>query len=149
MVDHLSQYGDCLGSVNGHTFHKFPTLEQLAAADEATLRKAGFGYRAKFIEGTVKVGSTLGFTIWNDFVENWGILNGELWIQNMHNCLDTPKQIHAFKTKPDTLMKNEFNQTMEMLRCVWCIQGQGVWRQVRLRHRLLVYVSCPGHFIVV
>jgi hypothetical protein len=62
MVDHLSQYGDCLGSVNGHTFHKFPTLEQLAVADEATLRKAGFGYRAKFIEGTVKVGSTLGFT---------------------------------------------------------------------------------------
>ncbi|GAQ83085.1 DNA glycosylase [Klebsormidium nitens] len=54
MVDHLSRYGDCLGSVNGHTFHKFPTVEQLRAADEDTLRAAGFGYRAKFIEGTVK-----------------------------------------------------------------------------------------------
>lgn len=73
MVDHLSQYGDCLGSLNGHTFHKFPTLEQLAAADEATLRKAGFGYRAKFLEGTVKVGTNSGSRIRNVHLRNRGM----------------------------------------------------------------------------
>lgn len=38
----------------GAPFHAFPTIEQLEAADEAALRAAGFGYRAKFIVGTVR-----------------------------------------------------------------------------------------------
>lgn len=35
-------------------FYAFPTVEQLEAADEAALRAAGFGYRAKFIVGAVR-----------------------------------------------------------------------------------------------
>ncbi|DBA76918.1 TPA: 8-oxoguanine glycosylase ogg1 [Trebouxia sp. C0004] len=35
-------------------FYSFPTLEQLSAASEAALRAEGFGYRAKFITGTVQ-----------------------------------------------------------------------------------------------
>lgn len=34
-------------------FYAFPTLEQLSAVTEADLREAGFGYRAKFVTGTV------------------------------------------------------------------------------------------------
>ena len=35
------------------SFFAFPTLDQLAAATEAELRAAGFGYRARFITGSV------------------------------------------------------------------------------------------------
>jgi hypothetical protein len=34
-------------------FYAFPTLQQLAAATEEDLRAAGFGYRAKFVTGSV------------------------------------------------------------------------------------------------
>lgn len=40
--------GECSGP-----FYAFPTLEQLAVATEDELRSNGFGYRAKFITGTV------------------------------------------------------------------------------------------------
>ncbi|KAK9839369.1 hypothetical protein WJX84_000149, partial [Apatococcus fuscideae] len=38
---------------SGLAYHAFPTLEQLAEATEAQLRADGFGYRAKFIVGSV------------------------------------------------------------------------------------------------
>jgi 3-methyladenine DNA glycosylase/8-oxoguanine DNA glycosylase len=34
-------------------YFAFPTLEQLARATDAALRQDGFGYRAKFVVGTV------------------------------------------------------------------------------------------------
>jgi len=33
--------------------YQFPSLDQLRKANEADLRKHGFGYRAKYIEGTL------------------------------------------------------------------------------------------------
>ncbi|KAH7287141.1 hypothetical protein KP509_32G039900 [Ceratopteris richardii] len=54
MVDYLASHGTFLGSVSGIPFHAFPTLEALAKITEGELRKAGFGYRAKYIVGTVK-----------------------------------------------------------------------------------------------
>lgn len=55
MVESLcSTYGTLLGEVEGHKFHSFPTLQQLQKVDEETLRKLGFGYRAKYIVHTTK-----------------------------------------------------------------------------------------------
>ncbi|MCO5593999.1 hypothetical protein L7F22_048018 [Adiantum nelumboides] len=54
MVDHLAGLGPYLGNVSGVAFHSFPTLDVLADVTEADLRKAGFGYRAKYIVGAVK-----------------------------------------------------------------------------------------------
>lgn len=54
MVDYISSIGDYLGTVEGFDFHEFPSLERLAMVSEEELREAGFGYRAKYIVGTVK-----------------------------------------------------------------------------------------------
>ena len=63
MVERLcTDYGTrlaCAASLGGEgdqpsrPYHAFPTLDQLAAASEADLRAAGFGYRAKYVAGTV------------------------------------------------------------------------------------------------
>ncbi|CAA0827927.1 N-glycosylase/DNA lyase OGG1 [Striga hermonthica] len=53
MVDFISSKGKFLGSVGGYDFFEFPSLERLALVSEAELREAGFGYRAKYIVGTV------------------------------------------------------------------------------------------------
>ncbi|KAJ7965524.1 N-glycosylase/DNA lyase OGG1 [Quillaja saponaria] len=53
MVDYISSLGNYLGTVEGFQFHAFPPLEQLSLISEEDLRKAGFGYRAKYITGTV------------------------------------------------------------------------------------------------
>lgn len=53
MVDYLSSLGNYLGTVNGFEFHRFPDLERLSQVSESELREAGFGYRAKYITGTV------------------------------------------------------------------------------------------------
>ncbi|XP_021604152.1 N-glycosylase/DNA lyase OGG1 isoform X2 [Manihot esculenta] len=53
MVDFISSSGEHLGSVGGFEFHEFPSLERLAMATEQELREAGFGYRAKYVTGTV------------------------------------------------------------------------------------------------
>ncbi|KAK4381268.1 N-glycosylase/DNA lyase OGG1 [Sesamum angolense] len=45
--------GNFLGNVGGYEFFEFPTLERLAVVTESELREAGFGYRAKYIVGTV------------------------------------------------------------------------------------------------
>lgn len=54
MVEFLSGFGPCLGTVEGIEFHAFPSLEELSSFDEGQLRKAGFGYRAKYIVGAVE-----------------------------------------------------------------------------------------------
>ncbi|PWA85700.1 8-oxoguanine-DNA glycosylase 1 [Artemisia annua] len=55
MVDFVSCLGEFVGVVEGFEFYKFPSLERLARVTEDELREAGFGYRAKYITGTVKV----------------------------------------------------------------------------------------------
>lgn len=65
MVERLcARYGTPLGTagkirvgsceVGDLSFHAFPTLEQLKEVREEDLRSDGFGYRAKFITGTVE-----------------------------------------------------------------------------------------------
>ncbi|KAG9139191.1 hypothetical protein Leryth_018784 [Lithospermum erythrorhizon] len=54
MVDYISALGRKLGSVGGFDFYAFPSLDRLAMLSEAELRGSGFGYRAKYIIGTVK-----------------------------------------------------------------------------------------------
>lgn len=109
MVDHLSRYGDCLGTVNGHTFHKFPSIEQLSDADETTLRAAGFGYRAKYIEGTVKVGAE---RIWQSL----------LWLRSCACHLYVPFRRRCFQQK-------SFKCIHGFLECVlrdfWLLKGTG------------------------
>ncbi|WJX33876.1 8-oxoguanine glycosylase ogg1 [Trifolium repens] len=53
MVEYVSSLGTYLGHVEGFDFHAFPTLHQLSLVSEQQLRNAGFGYRAKYIVGTV------------------------------------------------------------------------------------------------
>ncbi|GLT41393.1 hypothetical protein SLA2020_154600 [Shorea laevis] len=53
MVDLVSSLGTHLGSVGGFEFHEFPSLERLSMVSEQELREAGFGYRAKYVAGTV------------------------------------------------------------------------------------------------
>ncbi|KAI3686940.1 hypothetical protein L1987_80630 [Smallanthus sonchifolius] len=55
MVDFVSSLGNYLGEVEGVGFYEFPSLDQLSKVSEEQLRKAGFGYRAKYIRGTIEV----------------------------------------------------------------------------------------------
>ncbi|KFM26186.1 N-glycosylase/DNA lyase [Auxenochlorella protothecoides] len=48
----------------GPAHHAFPTLDQLAAVSEADLRAAGFGYRARFVTGSVARLRALGGEAW-------------------------------------------------------------------------------------
>ncbi|KAK2995675.1 hypothetical protein RJ640_006135 [Escallonia rubra] len=54
MVDFVSSLGDYLGTVEGFDFYAFPSLDRLSMVSEAELRAAGFGYRAKYIVGTME-----------------------------------------------------------------------------------------------
>lgn len=54
MVDFVSSLGNYLGSVGGFDFYEFPSLDRLSMVSEEDFREAGFGYRAKYIIGTVK-----------------------------------------------------------------------------------------------
>ncbi|PHU19740.1 N-glycosylase/DNA lyase OGG1 [Capsicum chinense] len=54
MVDFISSLGNFLGTVEGFEFYEFPSLERLAMVSKQELRAAGFGYRAKYIVGTVE-----------------------------------------------------------------------------------------------
>ncbi|XP_054710895.1 LOW QUALITY PROTEIN: N-glycosylase/DNA lyase-like [Uloborus diversus] len=50
-----SHYGKAISVFDGTTYYAFPALESLAANGvEETLRKLGFGYRAKYIHETAK-----------------------------------------------------------------------------------------------
>ncbi|KAJ0923112.1 putative DNA-(apurinic or apyrimidinic site) lyase [Helianthus annuus] len=55
MVDFVSKLGNYVGEVEGVGFYQFPDLDRLSKVSEEELRKAGFGYRAKYIRGTVEV----------------------------------------------------------------------------------------------
>ncbi|XP_071693545.1 N-glycosylase/DNA lyase OGG1 [Rutidosis leptorrhynchoides] len=55
MVDFVSRLGNHVGVVEGIDFYEFPSLDRLSKVSEDELRKAGFGYRANYITGTVKV----------------------------------------------------------------------------------------------
>jgi N-glycosylase/DNA lyase len=48
------EYGDAL-TVDGRTYHAFPTAEQLAAATEADLRDLSLGYRAPYVKRTAEM----------------------------------------------------------------------------------------------
>ncbi|KAL5559656.1 hypothetical protein UlMin_035867 [Ulmus minor] len=54
MVNFVSSLGNYLGSVEGFEFYEFPSLERFSTVTEEELRQAGFGYRAKYVTGTVK-----------------------------------------------------------------------------------------------
>ncbi|XP_068648332.1 N-glycosylase/DNA lyase OGG1 [Aristolochia californica] len=54
MVGFLAALGNYLRTVDGFDFYEFPSLERLELVSEQELRNAGFGYRAKYIIGTVK-----------------------------------------------------------------------------------------------
>lgn len=49
MVDFISSLGVYLGTVEGFSFHEFPSLDRLSLVSEEELRVAGFGYRLVFI----------------------------------------------------------------------------------------------------
>uniref|UniRef100_A0A2N9HIX7 DNA-(apurinic or apyrimidinic site) lyase n=1 Tax=Fagus sylvatica TaxID=28930 RepID=A0A2N9HIX7_FAGSY len=86
MVDFVSSLGNYLGTVEGLQFYQFPSLEQLAMVSEAQLREAGFGYRAKYVVGTV-----------NALQSKPG--GGAEWLASLRN-LDLQEVIDALSTLP-------------------------------------------------
>ncbi|CAF0771170.1 unnamed protein product [Rotaria sordida] len=49
------EYGKKIGTLNGITYHQFPTLDELDIPDlEKRLRELNFGYRARYIQEAVK-----------------------------------------------------------------------------------------------
>ncbi|MQL72779.1 hypothetical protein Taro_005138 [Colocasia esculenta] len=54
MVGVMSSFGEYLGKVGEFEFHQFPSIDRLAIVSEEQLRKAGFGYRAKYVVDTAK-----------------------------------------------------------------------------------------------
>ncbi|KAL5275526.1 OGG1 family protein [Megaselia abdita] len=70
MVEHLcSKYGEKIYSCDGVNYYSFPTLEAFSKnldTLEDDLRKAKFGYRAKFISGSIKKINELGGIEWFD-----------------------------------------------------------------------------------
>ncbi|KAL2339750.1 hypothetical protein Fmac_007690 [Flemingia macrophylla] len=86
MVNYVSSLGTHVGDVGGFQFHAFPTLEQLSSLSEQQLRDAGFGYRAKYVIGTV-----------NALQSKPG--GGEEWLRSLRK-LDLPDVISALSTLP-------------------------------------------------
>ncbi|XP_040997331.1 N-glycosylase/DNA lyase OGG1 [Juglans microcarpa x Juglans regia] len=86
MVNFISSLGNCLGTVEGFEFYQFPGLERLAMVSEDELREAGFGYRAKYIIGTV-----------NALQSKPG--GGTEWLASLRN-LDLHEVIDALSTLP-------------------------------------------------
>lgn len=66
MVEKLcSLYGSFICSYDGKKYYSFPEISKLASEEvDAALRKAGFGYRAKFIQQSAKQLETLGGLEW-------------------------------------------------------------------------------------
>ncbi|KAG9458820.1 hypothetical protein H6P81_003328 [Aristolochia fimbriata] len=86
MVGFLSALGNYLGNVEGFDFYEFPSLERLELVSEQDLRIAGFGYRAKYIVGTVKtLQSKLG--------------GGAKWLASLRD-LELPEVIEGLCTLP-------------------------------------------------
>ncbi|KAI3689467.1 hypothetical protein L2E82_47424 [Cichorium intybus] len=86
MVDFISSLGNYVGVVEGIEFYEFPSLDRLSKVSEEELRKAGFGYRAKYITGTVKV-----------LQSKPG--GGEAWLASLRK-LDLQNTIEALTTLP-------------------------------------------------
>ncbi|XP_059454640.1 N-glycosylase/DNA lyase OGG1 [Corylus avellana] len=86
MVDFVSSLGDYLGTVEGFEFHQFPSLERLKMVSEDELRAAGFGYRAKYLIGTV-----------NALQSKPG--GGAEWLASLRN-FDLQEVIDALSTLP-------------------------------------------------
>lgn len=57
-------YGTKICEVHGVEYYGFPELSALAACEESDLRKAGFGYRAKFIHQSAKQIQDFGGVEW-------------------------------------------------------------------------------------
>ncbi len=64
MVRSLASLGEPMAEVQGHTLHRFPTLERLAAVPEPALRAQGFGYRAATIPRAAEAVLTRGGLDW-------------------------------------------------------------------------------------
>ncbi|KAK1266695.1 N-glycosylase/DNA lyase OGG1 [Acorus gramineus] len=86
MVGTLSSFGEYLGTVRGHGFYRFPSVERLAEVSEEELRRAGFGYRAKYIVGAVKLLQSKPE-------------GGEKWLTSLRG-LELPEVIDALCTLP-------------------------------------------------
>lgn len=55
LVEKLCElYGPLICNIDGKDYYGFPDVSALAASEETDLRKAGFGYRAKFISQSAK-----------------------------------------------------------------------------------------------
>lgn len=64
-------YGEIIGEKNGHSYYAFPDVDRLADPTvEQDLRKASFGYRAKFIQKSAEMIQSLG---------------GETWLQSLQS----------------------------------------------------------------
>lgn len=57
-------YGPRLCEIDGIEYYGFPEISALATSEEGDLRKAGFGYRAKFICGSAKLLESFGGLDW-------------------------------------------------------------------------------------
>ncbi|KAF5725313.1 N-glycosylase/DNA lyase OGG1 isoform X1 [Tripterygium wilfordii] len=86
MVDYVCSLGTYLGGVEGLEFFEFPSLERLSVVTEQELREAGFGYRAKYITGTV-----------NALQSKPG--GGVKWLESLRKS-DLPVVIDALSTLP-------------------------------------------------
>lgn len=60
----VQKYGTKIAEIDGESYYAFPTLEQLDNATEEELQDLGFGYRAKYIVGSVKHVQSKGGESW-------------------------------------------------------------------------------------
>lgn len=72
MVEKLcTNYGELVGTIDGHAYHDFPSPEALTGEDvEARLRGLGFGYRAKYIHQTAVIVAKQREKGWLDSLRN-------------------------------------------------------------------------------
>jgi len=59
-----AKYGDLVSTIDGDEYYSFPNLEQLKTADEAAFREIGLGYRAPYLEGTIRIIEEKGGLSW-------------------------------------------------------------------------------------
>lgn len=82
--------------------YTFPTLRQLECATEEDLRKNGFGYRAKFIVGTIKMLNEGG--PYRDIVplksSDAGSMSGEDWLLALRRCQEKRLVTDALEKLP-------------------------------------------------
>lgn len=72
MVQHLGRLGEPISEFQGQMVHAFPSLEVLVGVSEASLKAAGFGYRAAHIPAAASRILELG---------------GESWLEGLRTCL--------------------------------------------------------------